>query len=65
MFTAWLENEQHLSEAGKGNLLIQAITDPAARRRAEQFIANHASFDVGSAVRDEYENSKIFVRSSL
>ena len=60
MFIARLENEQHLTEADKGNLLIQAITDPAARRRAEQFIANHASFDVGSAlVRDEYENPKI------
>ena len=60
MFTAWLENEQHLTEADKGNLLIQAITDPAARQRAEQFIANDASFDVGSALmRDEYENPKI------
>ena len=60
MFTARLENEQHLTVADKGNFLIQAITDPAAHQRAEQFIANHASFDVGSAlVRDEYENPKI------
>ena len=32
MFTARLENEQDLTEADKGNLLIQAITDPTARR---------------------------------
>ena len=60
MSTAQLGNEQHLTEADKGNLLNQAITYPAAHRRAEQFIANYASFNVGSAlVRDEYENPKI------
>ena len=59
MFTA-RQSEQHLTEVDKGNLLIQAITDPAARQRAEQFVANHASFDIGSAlVRDKYENPKI------
>ena len=60
MFSARLGNELHLTDADKGNLLVQAITDPAARRRAEQLIANHASFDVGSGlIRDEYENPKI------
>ena len=60
MFSGRLENEPHLTDADKGNLLVQAITDPAARRRAEQLIANHASLDVGSGlVRDEYENLKI------
>ena len=59
MFSARLENEPHLTDADKGNLLVQAITDPAARRRAEQLITNYASFDVGSGlVRDEYENAK-------
>ena len=60
MFTAWLEKEQYQTKVDKGNLLIQAITNPASHRRAEQFIANHASFDVGSElVRDEYKNPKI------
>ncbi len=63
MFNARLKLEPHLTDMDKGTLLVEAITEPEAHRRAEAAVANSATFAESSTkIRAEYECPKTLFR---
>ncbi len=63
MFNARLELEPHLTDMDKRTLLIEAIMEPEAHRRAEAAVANSATFaEASTKIRAEYESPKTLFR---